>query len=275
MKNSLYILILLFSIVIVACDKEENIVPAGADDTYIPQPSDTELGSKIFNLYEKYGVAFLYDFERIIFDWNMFSSVNDKFTLSYVGQPEELSSRIDFLLEKWLSAYSDEFIKTKFPIRVLLLDTIVVKAVDEFDSDVYYSSAAGLNYISISNMGNAFADADKISLVKHLNISIIRDYLFAKDILMMPEGFYHVSGDLYGKFSGGRNFKENGFFPGTPAPWYYPSQFDDMKNYLTFYIETDPDLVEAQIGEYPKMTEKYNVVKTYIESLGINIHTTN
>ena len=276
MKKLLYLFIVVFAISFIACDKEEDIVPVGADDTYLPQPSDTELGSKIYDLYDKYGVAFLYDFEKTIFDWNMVTSTNDKFNISLIQKSEELSSRIDFLKENWLSAYPDEFIKTKFPIRILLLDTIVEPSTNPWASDVYFSSLVGLNNIAISNMGNAFVDVDKIVFVNNINVSLLADYLFAKEYLTIPEQFYIISGkELYNERRNGRGFMDNGFFEFKNSRWVslkFPDSTRDLKAFVSFYIETAPVEVEAQIGEYPKMMEKYNIVKNYIESQGINLH---
>jgi len=282
MKKITYTLLTFLLIAIVGCNKEESITPLGGDDKYIPQPSETSWGSIIFDLYEDHGVSFIYDFDRTIYDWDMASNANKSHTLTYVQDESQLTDRLNFLTDEWLSAYPDDFIKEKFPYRVLMVDSIVQKSEVSMIPDAHFLSTAGLNYVAIARMGDAFETVDQQALLNSVNTSLLADYLFAKGFLTMPDAFFLVSGiDLYGAATGGSwgdtsVFYKNGFFP-TYDHWgflssKFPSQDEDIHSFVEFYVSTPEDEVDTAIGLYPKMKEKYDILDAYLKSFGIGLH---
>ncbi|TAJ14434.1 hypothetical protein DMA11_05315 [Marinilabiliaceae bacterium JC017] len=280
MKKLLYVFATL--LILIGCNKEEAITPKGGEDKYIPKFSDTEWGGMIYQLYKDYGVSFVYEFERTIYDWDMVSDTKEKDTLKYVQNETVLPTRITFLKEQWLSSYTDKFIKEKFPYRVLLVDSLTrITKVSTTD----FLSMAGLNHVTITRMGDSFEATDKKALLNSVNTSLLADYLFAKGFLVMPEAFYMVSGiELYGTPTNNPSgdpsvFYNNGFFP-IYNSWNnykylsgkYPTKEEDVHAFVEFYVSTPADEVEAAIGMYPKMMEKYEILHAYLQPLGVNLH---
>ena len=261
----------------IACDKEDDIVAEGVKKEYIPEADGTELGDKVYDLYEKYGISFLYQFDRKIYDWTMLESDYSDNVLTYVQHPQNITTILEFLKENWLAKYPEEIIKTKFPIRVLFLDSIVYNSGD-YSKDTL--SWAGLNYLAIARMGDSFESTDKEKLLQSVNITLLADYLFAKGFFEVPQSFYRVSGeDMYGEFMDwGEDYSalytENGFFI-VYDYWgdvdsIYPQKKDDLRSYIDFIVRTPHTEVESIIGEYPKMMEKYNIIRNLLNSYGIN-----
>lgn len=271
MKNILIILAL--SLTICSCNKNEDLGEIVVEDKYIPVLQDTDYNKTIFDFYNQHNTSIIYEFDKTIYDWAIVGDgSNDHDTLIYIQNKDVLSRSLDFVINDWLGVYQEDFLKEKLPRRILLLDSIE-RVNEKGPSGEFFMARAGINYVAVAHMGDSFDLFNKQDLKNELNAVFIGDYLIANQLLKIPSKFYDVSGlELYNQYRSGASFNDNGFFNqyrNFRLYWNFPKKEKDVRDYIDFYFNTPVDQVAVEIGAYPKMMEKYEIIKDFIESSNI------
>lgn len=133
MKKILYsILFASLSFSLTSCNDEDELTPKiDTSMEYEAQlrenASKSETDAKIWEWYQKYGTAFIFEFEDKDFKWNWASTFTNAYTPYDRNSPEDmeqLAQSVKKIEDGFLANYTEDFLKRNLPFRIFLVKTL-------------------------------------------------------------------------------------------------------------------------------------------------------
>ena len=220
--------------------------------------------------------------------WNMSSIL----PLNLVRQTERaaLDEGIQFIKKAFFNYYGDQFKKNHFPFKILMADSVqVVKTGTLYPNE---PAAAGLSFLGIGNIREGISQISKDSLVclrGEIHATFWANAMYDNERLQLPEAFWNISADYYGKNL--KNEPENedipapdidvkkyGFWEQAPEsvnPKYYcmaPKETLDVYQFIRMITTHTQEEMEALIAPYSKLKDKYYILINQLkEFYGVDI----
>lgn len=281
MKN-IFLLLIAFSFVFVACDDDEDIKVELAQGKYYLEddPSDY-VKHYIYEFYQKYGTVILTNPEPEDYVYN-FSDSNPLEMVPPAQEESVLKAGLEMIDELFLSHYDDDFKKNHLPFTIQLADTIKRITNKTYYHDYYISR----NFIALANVDSdisTMTDEKKDEISKGMHFEYWFNFLMGdREAFGIPLSFFNYGEDYYGEdidpdreVSSKEELLERartkGFisYPGyyTSSSYRYKSydsKGDDLRDFFYHMIY----LNRAEFGEildtYPKIKDKYDLLRSAI-----------
>lgn len=261
---------------------EEDKIQAETDTPrYVVKDGDHPAEKYIYNFYNQYGSYILVDFKPIDYTWNLTRIM----PVRMIKQPDKdvIMNGINMMEKVWKQFYSDSFIKSKFPYKIILADTIYDDSNIAKGSQVV-NCYTGINYLAIGNI-HAGVESLSVSDLNALKGEINGDfwglYLYKYNMIDVPDAFFNASGaDLYdtdlNKFLTEEDVankvkidpKDYGFWAikdnGNSDQSMAPSKEEDVACFVKMICSTPKAQITQMMVSYPKLREKYNSLCSFI-----------
>ena len=295
-------LLTIISPVLCACSDDENLTPGPAFPNYFEvDASDNSPEAQLRREFkERTGIYLLFNDhlatytdaygmikeETIDFDWNLTSDMEQYYRFSYLEDQTD-KENVTAMIEKYFLPYINvEGGKFK-PYSILIPATIEV---DKYNDDDWRSkdflSCWRCFAINAAKWMDIDAE-DARSLSRSLVRSIVDDNLSDSDPAL--DDFYAVSQEYYDSypaeaFPGWMDYQDETLVYEVGFLRYYPDYYGDP-DYDSFpyessdfrlfkdaiFIEDEAEFREKW-ADYPKIIEKYEILKKIIEDLGLNLN---
>lgn len=133
MKQTLYILTV-FSLLAIACNKEETLAPSGDSKAYSLPQGNNAFDGTIKSYYDKYGCYLLYKFNDRDAYWTpsgwtnaRYDSAFKRWVTGFLVEPAEeqyIAKQLEVIDRLWFRFYSDKFLEEFLPAKVLLCSAV-------------------------------------------------------------------------------------------------------------------------------------------------------
>lgn len=294
--------IALASLVVSGCSDEETLTPGPNFPNYFEvDATDNSPEAQLRrDFYDRTGIYLIFNevlatytdvdgiekVEKVDFDWNLTSDFEQFYRFTYLEDYEK-EARVASMVEKYLLPYINIKGGTFRPFSILITESIEV---DSYNSNNWKSK----NYLScwrcFAVNGNDWLDLSDDE-AKTFGRSLIRKIVDDNLSSYSPEldDFYAISGEYYDSypaeaFPGWMDYQDVTLVYEAGFLTYYPDSYGDP-DYDNFpYESTDFRLFKDAIfnedeaefrekwADYPKIIEKYEILKQIIENLGLNLN---
>ena len=292
----------LASLVVSGCSDEETLTPGPTFPNYFEvDASDNSPEAQLRrDFYDRTGIYLIFNevlatytdvdgiekVEKVDFDWNLTSDFEQFYRFTYLEDYEK-EARVASMVEKYLLPYINIKGGTFRPFSILITESIEV---DSYNDNDWRSK----NYLScwrcFAVNGNDWLDLSDDE-AKAFGRSLIRKIVDDNIPSYSPEldDFYAISGEYYDSypaeaFPGWMDYQDVTLIYEAGFLTYYPDSYGDP-DYDNFpYESTDFRLFKDAIfdedeaefrekwADYPKIIEKYEILKQIIENLGLNLN---
>lgn len=272
MKN-IWIIYILIQLVCASCYQDEDITGEQQMPKYKVEDSSDPADHFIYEFYRNYNSFILYQYEDVDYMWNM-SGILPVYLVRQT-EPAALNEGIRFMERAFFNYYGDRFKKEYFPFKILMADSVqVVKSGTLYPNE---PASAGLSFLSIGNIRAGISEILKDSLIYlrgEINATFWANAMYDNERFQLPEVFWNISGDYYGKNL--KNEPENeeipvldidvkkyGFWeqaPDNANPKYYcmaPKETQDIYQFIRMITTHTKAEMEALIAPYSKLKDKY------------------
>lgn len=282
MKKYIIPLVVIFSVALSGCYKEEPIV---AELESYWRDYDVNSADPAFKMvsqyFEKYDKVLLYDAEVRDYVYN-FQSKNDVEIEN--PAPDKVYEKLLLLDELFLKGYSDSLKKNLFPFNVIIADSITYSGGLNPASREMHSATNFLAF-RITDKMLSYDAVQKKTLSNQMNSMFVLDYCIGFGKVALSPKFYEVSAAWYSKRDD--NTTEQKFIDAAhkegllyiDSKWNawqeawltdYASRERDPKDYLNLLLIAPADSIERLRKTYPKIDVKINYYVDMLESLGID-----
>lgn len=278
MRRIVYLLMLLGMF---SCYEEADIHVDDLEARYNLEddPSDP-VQHYIYEFYQQYRTIILT--KPTIYDYKFNFSQKNRIDITAPEQDKDLLYEgIQFIEDVFIDIYTPEFRKRYFPMLIIMADTIRDAG---WGSTEQRNSVSSTNFVAIGNIRKGFVSSltsdEIVKMRADINGSFWADYMMkAKGWYTVDSAFYKVSADDYGKVVIGMfddttleeiDFYEMGFISYDPeASWIEPGftqvqnprEETDLSQWMRFIFEKTPAEMEEICAKYPKMKQKYEVLR--------------
>ncbi|WP_025142668.1 putative zinc-binding metallopeptidase [Pedobacter jeongneungensis] len=181
-------------LVFIGCNKEEAaLAPSDIEVQYKLPQGNHDYDPALVELNKKYGSFFLYKFSAIDFGATpVYSSSN--FGSNYavdIADEAYVGKVLSFVQKNWLNYYSDGFLKTNLPFKVLLGQNLRSK----ITPTTTYTVLSSYNQITLNNFSASFdsmTDAQKKTYVNNLHVEFF-NFINSRGKLDIPADFLTVT----------------------------------------------------------------------------------
>ena len=290
MKRLLYLSLLTLGML--ACYEESPIHVEEEEPRYNLQddPSDP-VQHYVYEFYKNYRTIILTN--PTLYDYKFNFSMKNRVDIIAPEQDKDLLCEgIGFIENVFINIYTPEFRRNYFPMLIIMADTIRDAG---FGSTEMRNSVSSTNFVAIGNIRPGFIETlteEEITAIRaEINGSFWADYMTkAKGFFAVDSAFYKVSAKDYGqvvisifddKDVSDIDFYEMGFITYDPeSSWIEPgftqvqnpTETADLSQWLNFIFLKTPDEMRQICEQYPKMKEKYEVLREgIIASTGFDI----
>ncbi|MCT4614690.1 MAG: hypothetical protein N4A49_07440 [Marinifilaceae bacterium] len=255
-KNFIYLLLALFCVV--GCNDDEPYAEPKTSNYDLSMGDEASVQRSVYDLYKNYNTILILNPEIKDYRYN-FENVNN---IRIVNADEQYhKAGIDFLNEIWLSKYSEEFKKANnLPYSIILCDSI-------FNSDGDQVNVfASHGFVAIAGLNKDLAsmtDETKAAISKEVNYQYLGvNMMFNRKDIVFPNYFYSISAADYMNldFLSKEDLFSKGF---VRDEWPAPDRTKDALRYIEFITKTSSYEIILMTDTYPKIKEKYNIVKQY------------
>ena len=147
MKNLLYTSMAAIALLFTACSSESLTPLVDTTPEYQAQleanASKSEVDARIYEWYQKYGTAVLYDFRDAEFSWlwaGKFNKVYTKFDPTSAEDMEKVGKLLDVIESKLFSKYTEDVLKSSLPYRIFLVKELKNTTDPDASSASYWKS---------------------------------------------------------------------------------------------------------------------------------------
>ena len=281
MKSYQFIILVLTSIFLCNCYKEDDIIaeitPYKRIDLYDTNSSDPVL-KFVSQYYYRYGHFFITDPDSsdYLFSFGVENN-NSNLELTLPTQEEKhLLQGIQMVKTLLLDSYSTEFIKAHFPYSIILADDITDS---KWEEPVDYYLGLYFCFFKIQDIGSMDAE-EKNYVTAKLNEYIWTYIATYENVPSLPAEFYQFGEGLYGTFYEDDPSEDAmyGFgFTGSSLPgfWedymlWYPTKGQDIGKWIKFLIQNPDEEIERLINKYEAMRIKYDYLTKALKEMGID-----
>ena len=276
-----FICLLLLTLGMLACYEESPIHVEEGEPRYNLQddPSDP-VQHYVYEFYKNYRTIILTN--PTLYDYKFNFSMKNRVDIIAPEQDKELLYEgIGFIEDVFINIYTPEFRRNYFPMLIIMADTIRDAG---FGSTEMRNSVSSTNFVAIGNIRPGFIDAlteeEIVAIRAEINGNFWADYMTkAKGFFIVDSAFYRVSAEDYGEVVIGFfddkdvseiDFYEMGFISYDPeSSWIEPgftqvqnpTEAIDLSQWLNFIFLKTPDEMRQICEQYPKMKEKYEVLR--------------
>lgn len=274
-------------IVIVSCTTNDSITSEIEEPIYNVDDNVKDAIQHEKNvLYNKYKTYLITNPLTRDYKFNFQRKNNLKITAP-VQSTEVLQAGINLLHDTFLDIYSEDFKKKNMPFSILLADSILF--LGQETSTPYYHAYVSQRFIALGGVrpNMLYTDSIKQIIKGDINSRFWIDYMNGvKELFSIPEEFADVSksyyrkdvtsipelGDVAGKQPHEIDYYQLGFVNYNAAATFYdkeykewwievPDEETDKRQWVAFCFNTPKTRRDAIIAKYPKMKQKYLLLK--------------
>lgn len=282
MKTSILYPIII-ALALTSCYEEDPITAERGEARYdlTDDPADP-VQHFIHEFYRQYSTVIITNPREEDYKFN-FASKNRYAIVPPRQDKALLASGLEFMQTVFTNLYTDTFKKEYFPYSILLADSIFDAG---YGSDAYNHSVSTSYFVAIGNIRpgiESLTPAELNIMRAEINAKFWTGYMIrAKGFFKPDEAFYAVSNSDYSKvvidFDDGKtpediDFHEMGLItydeemsmidPDDPD-WNFvmtPYAELDLEQWLNFIFAKTPDEIKAITDKYPKMKQKYDLLR--------------
>lgn len=272
-------------------DKEDN-TPSMADKDRMEELIDKNI-EKIVQFRDNYGTYILYNFDQNLdfaYQFEQASNwTNAKLTRIDGNQA---AVAVDALYADLFSCYADDYKKSLFPRKILLVDDITTS--NELGlsqpEQGHHTAVANINSVTLAGMGSTLtadggSPAIKVAALKEMHRAFLTDYLVkARGVFPVDEAYLSISQNDYSALMNANRknaaqlvkedpdffFNHGFFFPEEDESTYFPSAEDDIVAFIRNMITMDQALADKLMA-MPLMASKMHLITVGLDAMGIDV----
>lgn len=298
MKKNRFLYVLFLSVLLTACDKEEDLTPSNlGKDWFTIEDSNDPVDGAIYQFYKETGIPVYYNDtigqETRVDNWgNSYTHYEIlQFSASALGGTAtpnpfyayELCPK-EYVVDGL--AFLREEIVPLLPESIKIRSILFMKSLASYNTAISNEAFKGLNTVLISRV----PELQTMNEAERLNMKgAVLNAVLATPVAAHTEelaAFYqttrscYTSVDLYGCNSW-RFYNQYGFsdprsvgFLKDPNPYDYsnmPTETQDVGMYISAILTSTPEEFEATYGAFDAVMTKYRIMVSVLKAIGISI----
>ncbi|MGN6420074.1 MAG: putative zinc-binding metallopeptidase [Pseudobacter sp.] len=302
MKLNFYI-VCVFVLLVSSCKKEEKLQPSEESQGYVLPQGNNDFDKTIGQYFDKYGSYLLYKFSDRDAYWTpsgwkntRYNEATKAWTTGFLVKPAEepfIAKQLNLIQACWFDYYSDEFLKTFLPAKILLCAAVDSSSL-KYDFSTTPTTVTVINkpvgaWFNLDNISVNYGSVavenmtalDSGTFIYKVNNMFMRN-IFGRKPIEPPADFVKVT-------SYATNFTTQpaAYDAGAITNYYGSGPVQDWEEYIlamTGYPESvlntsAPNTTKSFVGilnptkdRFGKIRQRYNIVRNYfIEKYNIDL----